>query len=228
MDIESDAAFLDQHRAQVGGQRSRNKAHFYPKWIRNNFRSKEEGKEVGEYKDYVVIMLAGVGEGYNNVATEQHKKDYPLEWADYKNGREQRLSGTPIEMLPGLVPSRADSLKAAHIYTIEQMSDLPDAVLEKAGMGAVELRKRAKQYLGSGAAASAESDKKLEELRQEVEKRDAVIAKQHDAMQAMEARIAALETRKKPGRKPKNQIVGVVRAKEPQETVQVNTTQEVT
>lgn len=189
-DPDSDLSFTNQ-------KESRNYARFYTKWKRNNFLSEKEGTEVGENRDYVMIICPGQPKTeVHREASDLDKKTHPQEWNDYKEGREQRIAGTPIEVLPGLPQGQSDALKAMHIHTIEQMANLSDMAMQKVGMGANELRMRCKAY----------TDKNSTEvvmLKQQLAEKDSQIA-------ALSARMDAMEKpfeRKKPGPKPKLKAV---------------------
>ena len=134
----------------------KNYGRFYSKWIRNNFQSKAQGREVGENKDYVLIISPGMLKSeVHREATADDRREFREEWEAYQKGQEQRASGTPIEMLPGLDPGRRDSLKVLYIHTIEQLAGLGDGALQSVGMGGQELRERAKKYLAGGGDQAA-------------------------------------------------------------------------
>lgn len=185
MDVESDSQAVSSHQATT-----RNYVKFYPKWKRNNFLSNKEGREVGEHRDYVMIICPGQPKSeVHREVREEDKREYRTEWEAYKAGKEQRISGTPVELLPGLDKSRADSLKAIYIYTIEQLADVSESAKHAMGMGANDLVNRAKAYLQKNSA-------EVVALRQELASRD-------QAISALNARLAALEAvpeKRKPGR----------------------------
>lgn len=187
MDVESDSQTVAAHQAT-----SRNYVKFYPKWKRFNKRSEEEGKEIGEYRDYVMIVCPGQPKSeVHREVQERDKRDYPNEWKSYKDGKEHRISGTPVELLPGLDKSRADSLKTIYIYTIEQLAEASEPAKHAIGMGANDLVNRAKAYLSKNSA-------EVSALRQELQEKDKTLSE-------LSARLAALEAKRKPGRPRKEQ-----------------------
>lgn len=182
-DPDADSGFVNQKEA-------RNYARFYTKWKRNNFLSEKEGSEVGENRDYVMIICPGQPKTeVHREATDIDKRTHAQEWRDYKEGREQRASGTPIEVLPGLPQGQADALKAMYIYTIEQMANLSDMALQKVGMGGNELRLKCKSYIDKNSA-------EVVLLKQQLADKDVLLAD-------MMARLEALEAPKKRGPKPR-------------------------
>lgn len=190
MDFDSDSAFTQTKEA-------RNYAKFYQKWVRNNFKSNLEGREVGENRDYILIVSPGQTKTeIHREATDDDKKEYRSEWSAYQEGKEQRASGTPIEMLPGLPVGMADGLKAKYIHTIEQLANLSDTAKQNLGMGANDLCLKAKAYLQKNTA-------EVVELKQN-------LALKEMQIESLLKRVEALEAPKAP----------VKRAKKTQEAVQ--------
>lgn len=190
MDVESDSAF------SANAKEARNYVKFYRQWVRNNFKSKEQGIEVGEHQDFIIIICPGQPKSeVRRKATDADKSQYRQEWAAYCDGKEHQMSGTPIEMLPGLASGMADALKALYIYTIEQMAQLPDLALQKVGMGGNDIRQRCHAYL-------SKNNVQVASLQAQLDAALAAIAKLQQA-QAQEKPAA----RQKPGPKPKLRAV---------------------
>lgn len=173
-DPDSDSSFNAQSQTP-----SKNYVKFYRQWVRNNFKSKAEGREVGEERDFILIISPGQAKTeVRRQATEADRMTYAQEFAAYQQGKEQQIAGTPIELLPGLANGMADALKAQYIFTIEQMADLSDIGLQKVGMGGNEIRQKAKAYLSGGNAELAALRNELAEARQIIaELRAAQVAK---------------------------------------------------
>lgn len=162
-DPDSDSVFTAQQKE------GRNYVKFYRQWVRNNFKSKEAGSEIGDEQDYIIIVSPGQPKSeVRRKATDADKMAYGPEWSAYEQGKEMQISGTPIELLPGLAAGMADALKALYIYTIEQMAGLPDIALQRVGMGGNDIRRRAKDYLSKGSAETAELRARVAELEAEI------------------------------------------------------------
>lgn len=81
----------------------------------------------------------------------------PEKWADqwkasynsWKNGQEMPLSGTPIKGWGVLSPAQQATLIAMNCLTVEDLAGINDEGLRRIGMGAVELRDKAKNWLAS-------------------------------------------------------------------------------
>lgn len=185
-DPDFDGSFADNSKE------ARNYVKFYRQWVRNNFKSNLEGMEVGEHQDFVIIICPGQPKSeVRRKATEADKSQYRQEWAAYSEGKEHQMSGTPIEMLPGLSQGVADSLKALYIYTIEQMAGLSDMALQKVGMGGNDIRQRAKSYMDKSSS--------------EVVSLKAQLAEALEAIKALQEQIGTEP--KKRGPKPKLKAV---------------------
>lgn len=199
LDPDSDSAFnasqLLDSRGQMQGPR--NYVKFYRQWVRNNFMSKQEGCEVGEEQDFILIISPGQAKTeVRRKASDADKQMYAQEWSAYQQGKEHQISGTPIELLPGLPHGIADALKAMYIYTIEQMAELPDLAMQKVGMGGNEIRQKAKAYLSGGGQAVVAMKAELEEAR-------ITIATQRTTIEMLEGRVRELEAPKPRGRRKK-------------------------
>lgn len=189
MDVESDAVAVASHQSSA-----RNYVKFYPKWVRSNFLSEQEGREVGAYQDFVMIICPGQPKSeVHREVQDKDRAEYRSEWEAYKAGKEQRLTGTPIELLPGMDQARADSLKAIYIHTIEQLAQASEPAKQAIGMGANELVQRAAGYL---------------------QKNSAEVANLKAENASLKAQLAALSERlsapRKPGRPRKNATPSVV------------------
>ena len=173
---------------------ARNYVKFYRQWVRNNFKSKQEGREVGEEQDYILIISPG------NSKTEMRRKvkdadiqQYNQEWNAYLDGKEMQVSGTPIELLPNIPNGMEKHLNSMYIYTIEQLAGMSDLALQNVGIGGHDLRRLAQTYLKGNKEQSVEE---LEQARLEITTLKTTI-------EALEAKIAELEKPKRRGRKPK-------------------------
>lgn len=184
IDVEADSTFTSQ---LTSTSVPRNYVKFYPKWVRNNFRSEQTGTEVGENRDFVMIISPGQPKSeVHRPVQDKDKQEYRAEWQAYQEGREQRINGTPVELLPGLPQERADSLKAIYIHTIEQLASLSEPAMQKVGMGAVDLMNKAKGFLQKNSA-------EVMALKADLAQRDETIKTQGDQIAQLLERMAALE-----------------------------------
>lgn len=174
MDVDSDSSF------SANSREARNYVKFYRHWIRNNFKSNEQGIEVGENQDFVIIICPGQPKSeVRRKATDADKSQYRQEWQMYSEGKEHQQVGTPIELLPGLTSGMADALKAIYIYTIEQMAELSDLSLQKVGIGGNDIRQKCKAYLSKNST-------EVTALKAQLEEALAAIAKLQEGQKAQQ------------------------------------------
>jgi hypothetical protein len=157
---------------------------FYRKAVNNPFKSQEQGRPVYDEKDFIKIMIPG--DKYSSVdtaVTEEHRRRFPTQWAQYQAGQTQAVSGTPLEVWPQATVGLVATLKAMNITTVEQLAELSDANAMNI-MGNHDLRRRAKAFLEAAKGEAVNT-----KLEAELEKRDLEIA-------AMKEQIAQLMTPK--------------------------------
>lgn len=190
-DPDSDSSFSANPTA-------RNYVKFYKEWVRNNFQSKAQGTEVGEYRDFVLIISPGMSKSETRRQVQDRDiKEYGAEWAAYVAGKEQLQSGIPIEKLPNVAQGMIALCKSHYIMTIEALATLSDLGKQKLGMGSNDLVRQAQQYLAGTSKESVEAKQRVAELEGQV-------AAMLKANAELQARLDALESAKpRRGRPPK-------------------------
>jgi hypothetical protein len=138
---------------------------FYPGTRPNNFRSRETGKPEFDNVDFIRKVAGG---NPNNVierpATEQDKRDFPMQWAAYQNKQTYRpTSGTLLEDWPRLDAATRAKLKALEFHTVEQIAEASDGQINTIGMGCYELRNLARAYI-KAAKDTSFAQKQAEDL----------------------------------------------------------------
>jgi hypothetical protein len=178
---------------------------FYQKEVLHNFNSEKEGRPIYYMADFVRIEIPG--NQYSIIDTfagENHKRLYPIQWAQYQNEKrdlgEDDISGTLLRDWPILTAAQVRELKHYHFYTIEQVAGASDDQIGKitmiVGMAGHALREKAQNYL-KRAKDSSILDAQAEELR----KRDAEIEALKQQMADLMNTIKGEEPKKR-GRKP--------------------------
>ena len=86
--------------------------------------------------------------------------------------------GTPLGLVPFLKPVQIRELEHSHVYTAEQLADLPDGIVRKMGNGAAEVLKQTRDWLASArdAAANAKTAAENEDLKARLRKLEAALA----------------------------------------------------
>lgn len=143
---------------------------FFLKPIVNEARSREHGRPF--YEDKVFVRVHPPGERLNIVerpATEQDRKRWPMQWAQYQQNKPQVSEGTPIEMLFPSQPSVAAALQASGVHTVEQCAELSANAIETIGMGAQQWVNEAQRYLqvANRGVKHSEMRKAMDDLERE-------------------------------------------------------------
>lgn len=158
-------------------------AEFYNRAMIDGMATKEQGRTITRDVPHVRIIQPGESRlsVYDQPATNDDASRFPRQWAAFKAGQEQSVSGSPLSLLFPQSPATVDNLVRCGIRTVEMLANANDAALQEMGLGARSFQEKAKQYL-----ANAEKGKDFHGLSDKV---DLLILQG----QADKDRIAALE-----------------------------------
>jgi hypothetical protein len=196
----------------------RNKSHvhvqFYLEAIPDGVESAKQERQV--FKEVEMVKVVTLGDKDNNFIGQAHHtfgrnpngpgritpaQRYPEQYAAFKAGMAEAISGTPLKLLPFLGAAQIADLTYNGIKTAEQLADLPEAAAAK-GFGWRELRSKAALWL-------EETDKFAVASKARAEA-DAANARADDMAKRladMEAKLAALDEPKRgPGRPRKEEV----------------------
>lgn len=121
---------------------------FYRDKAENGFKSAQEGRPVYDDVEMVEIIIPGQNQSIATERVKQHHKErWPSQYAAWKAGLEAVHDGSPLELWPPLTPAQIANLKALNVHTVEQLAAVDDQALGRIGMGARDLREKAKAYL---------------------------------------------------------------------------------
>lgn len=161
---------------------------FYRKPVHMEAKSREAGRAIYEEVDYIRIYTPGdkssVIERPVSVLDQQRFADRYNKW---KAGQEQAIQGTPITVLPGMTPAKAEEYRYFKILTVEHLADAPDNLGQKF-MSFQQDKRRAKAFMEVAA-----NNAPIEKMNEELQKRDQMI-------EDMQARLDALQAQIKPKR----------------------------
>lgn len=165
---------------------------FHLKAVYLKKKSEEAGRPIYEDREYVQILIPGNKTEMPDVpVNEQHKERWPEQYKRFKAKQQQVHEGTPLEQWPQMTPARVSALKDSNIFTVEQLSSLPDSQANAVGPDFQTMKAKAKAYLDSAdGAASHERVEQLESRIRELEAENVELKKNQ---------------KKKPGRKPKSE-----------------------
>ncbi len=171
------------------GRGDRTQPLFHTEAVYNELASAKAGHPVFIDEERVKYVQPGSLNQPVFRVTDEHRRQWPDQYAQFKKGIEQSANGTPLEQWPALTVGMVKTLKALDIVTIEQCAELTDTAVQRVGMGGYNLRERAKAYLDDAAAMAL-----TERLSRESELKDAQIAqlsKQVDELSQHLTRLSA-------------------------------------
>lgn len=103
-----------------------------------------------KYNEIEMIKIFIPGDKHNIVesrVTDVHRAKYPKQYEAFKKMQELAPEGTLIDNWPLLQRSQVYELKAANVFTVEQLAELSDEKLGIIGIGARSLRKHAQAFI---------------------------------------------------------------------------------
>lgn len=131
-----------------------------------------EGRPVFDDVEYIEIAVPGDKSNIvHKPVTDEHRRKYRAQYADWKSGLEGVTSGTPLAEWPAVGRSQVEELLYFKIKTVEQLASVSDGNLQHLGHGYLELRRKAADYL-----AHAKENQPLLAMRAELASRDNTIA----------------------------------------------------
>ena len=183
-------SFMEDNRGKMA-------VFFHTVQVQNNFKTMTEKRPIFEEKIFLQNLLPGDSTlVVDRPMREQDIDDFPIEWARFEQKKEQRVSGTPIDVWSAISETQKAEFKALHIFTIDQFAQLADSVGNKI-MGFNDLRDKARAFI-----AAAKDSAVFDKIRAET---DAKLAQQEEEMAQLRELVNQL-TAKKSGR-PKKELV---------------------
>ena len=183
-------SFMEDNRGKMA-------VFFHAVQVQNNFKTMTEKRPIFEEKVFLKKLVPGDSTlVVDRPMREQDVEDYPIEWARFEQKKEQRVSGTPIDVWTAISETQKAEFKALHIFTIDQFAQLADSVGNKI-MGFNDLRDKARAFI-----AAAKDSAVFDKIRAET---DAKLAQQEEEMAQLRELVNQL-TAKKSGR-PKKELV---------------------
>ena len=183
-------SFMEDNRGKMA-------VFFHTVQVQNNFKTMTEKRPIFEEKIFLKKLVPGDSTlVVDRPMREQDVEDYPIEWARFEQKKEQRVSGTPIDVWTAISETQKAEFKALHIFTIDQFAQLADSVGNKI-MGFNDLRDKARAFI-----AAAKDSAVFDKIRAET---DAKLAQQEEEMAQLKELVNQL-TAKKSGR-PKKELV---------------------
>lgn len=180
---------------------------FYQREVENEYLTTLEGRPIKQMKDYVRIEIPGnMTSIIDTLANDDHKKRFPIQWAQYLNEKSADSSpdvqGTLLRDWSLLTPAQASELRHFKFYTVEQVASASDQQIQAlgmlVGMSPFSFRDKARAFL-----AAAKDSGVVMAQAEELKKRDLEIAELREQMSRL---MASMEEKKKPGRPKKEEV----------------------
>jgi len=183
-------SFMEDNRGKMA-------VFFHTVQVQNNFKTMTEKRPIFEEKIFLKKLVPGDSTlVVDRPMREQDIDEFPIEWARFEQKKEQKVSGTPIDVWSAISETQKAEFKALHIYTIDQFAQLADSVGNKI-MGFNDLRDKARAFI-----AAAKDSAVFDKIRAET---DAKLAQQEEEMAQLRELVNQLSA-KKSGR-PKKELV---------------------
>ena len=151
---------------------------FHMESRRDDEASEKEGKVIFANIPYVKIISPGNNkEIIDRSVLQRDKERFPKEWFKFTHHEEPEVEGMPVESWAQIDKAQSDTLKANHIFSVEQLSKVSDQDIGGLGMGMLDLKKKAKIWVDSQdgsvdvqklAAKNRRQSKKISDLEKKV------------------------------------------------------------
>lgn len=120
---------------------------FYAGTKLNEFKSKAQGVPI--YDPVDMIKVFHPGEPLNvpeRPVIESDKRRFRDQWDAFKEGKDQKVEGTPLTALFPGKPEIIKTLEAIHIHTVQQLANLSDTGQQNMMFG-LNLKQEAQKFL---------------------------------------------------------------------------------
>lgn len=119
------------------------------------FQSQEEGRPIYESRPFIRLYVPGDKtkvvdrpvkmEALGDIPSDPQR--FPMQWQAFKAGQTAQANGTPLSEWPQMNTTQVRELNGLHIYTVEQLAQVHDGVLEGLGHGSRSIRDQAIRFL---------------------------------------------------------------------------------
>ena len=172
---------------------------FYTRPKENEAKSAEAGRPIYDDVDYVEIRTPGNATNVvQRPVTDMDKRRFPQQYAMFKAGDAEQISGTPLAEAPWITRSQVEELSYLRIRTLEQLANVGDDVCTRMP-GLFKLKQRAQQMVAKSESEAPfiKMQQENEELRNSVESLRQTVQEQSQQIAALMAEKGAAKEAKK-------------------------------
>lgn len=154
--------------------------------------SAKQGRPIYKDRDFITIMVPGDKDTViERPARETDIQRFHRQYDAYKRKvNQQAAAGTPLRLAPFVNESQVKELEYFNCHTVEQLADLTDGNAQ-GFMGIQVLKQKAQAYLKAASELAP-----ITAMKAEIEKKDAELAAQAQAIKEMGERLKVLEAKK--------------------------------
>ena len=120
MDFTTFQNMIDGHRGEDGVF-----ARFYDRAVKTSDVG-DNGLPVFANKTFVEIRTRDNSDVFNQPATEEHQRRFPVEYSRYLLEKKQVTDGTPLNMFAFLTAAQFETCKTRGIFTVEVLAGIED------------------------------------------------------------------------------------------------------
>lgn len=168
--------------------------------VEDAVRTKEAGHRVTKDAEFIIIIPPGGNLVVEKEIRDSNRRDvmtkYGRQYDAWKEGLEPSVDGMPLREWPLASPSQCENLAACKVYSVEQLAQAPEDVLNVIGMGSRGLKQKAVAWLES-AQNVGKVAAKLEALEKEMKALQADNAEKGNYIKQLEGELEAKGRRKR-------------------------------
>ena len=177
---------------------------FFHEAVLDAARTEEAGRQVYQQVEFIKIIIPGDKDEFISRVKDSHRERFPDQYRNFKERGAEMPEGTPLAFWPMMSVAMVAELNAMHVFTIEQLSELTDGVIEKMGGRWAHVRDNALRFLESKpaldtqAALTTKENALIGEMRAQIEQltKDNEALKTHNEKLEMDVDLWRGEVRK--------------------------------
>lgn len=166
--------------------KSQTKVYFEDRLVADGPATKREGRPIFKSRAFIVKITPGDRLlRLERPKRAEDEQEFPREWEYFLKKQEVPINGTPLEAWPPVSKVQVAEMKALNIFTVEDLANLSDALVQKF-MGGQVFRKKAREFL-----AAAKDAGYVEGLKDKLSEQDAQIAALRKSIEELTAKRPA-------------------------------------